>query len=116
MEDRLKEKKIEEMTKSCKNCVCNAVCDKKLDLKYFFDNHDCEYYQPKLPEGTVVLSSKQCVEIVQDNFNIGYERGSNETAEKILNLIETFCSDNEFIEIIKSVITKQFGVEIKEYE
>lgn len=45
-----------QITKSCKNCVHNVVCDKKLDLKYFFDNHDCEHYQPKLPEDSVVLS------------------------------------------------------------
>ena len=57
-----KENQFEEIAKSCKNCVCNVVCDKKLDLKYFFDNHDCEHYQPKLPKDSVVLSREELEE------------------------------------------------------
>lgn len=48
----------------------------------------------KLPEG-VTLSSKQCAEIVQDNYNIGYERGKTEMAEKIIKLVYSTLTDEE---------------------
>ena len=51
--------KEKQITKSCKNCVCNAVCDKKLNLRYYFDNHDCEHYQPKLLKDSVVISKER---------------------------------------------------------
>ena len=63
---------IEEMVKSCKNCICNPVCDKKLNLRYFFDNHDCEYYQPKLPEDSVANQKlfDEFVKFAKDKFNL----------------------------------------------
>ena len=66
-------------TPNCKTCdeksgspsCYNKTCAKRL--------YNAGYR--KIPEGSVVLTSKQCAEIVQDNYNIGYERGSKETAK-----------------------------------
>ena len=49
-----------------------------------------------------------------DQLNAKLDQSSKETAEKIIDLIKTFCPDKKFIEIVKGVIKKQFGVEIKD--
>ena len=82
-----KEKQTEEMVKSCKNCVHNVVCDKKLNLKYFFDNHDCEHYQPKLSKDSVVLSKEEWECLHNDYAKALYNARKNErkeTAEKFI--------------------------------
>jgi hypothetical protein len=75
----------------------------------------------KLPEDSVVLSMEEYKRLLDNAIRADMEyldnelaKASKETAEKILNLIETFCSDNEFIEIVKGVIKKEFDIEIKE--
>lgn len=47
-------------------------------------------------------------------YDDAYEKGSKETAEKIIDLIKTFCPDKKFIEVITRIISERFGVEIKE--
>lgn len=37
----------------------------------------------KLPENAVVLTVKQCMEIVEDNYDIGYNHARKETAKEI---------------------------------
>lgn len=128
-----KEKQIEEAAKSCKNCICNSVCDKKLDLKYFFDNHDCEHYQPKLPKDSVILSKAKyemltacsSYEGVIGKLKGEYIKGSKETIEKIFEILYQWL-DLENIEKYGFVtiqkfdflrkfreISKQLGVEIR---
>ena len=69
----------------------------------------------KLTKDSVVLSKEEYGSKLQDAYDNGLkwgtEWGSKETAEEILNLIKIFCSDYEFIEIIKNVITKEFGLD-----
>ena len=45
-------------------------------------------------------------------FNVDFTR--KETAEKIIDLIKTFCPDKKFVEVITRIISERFGVEIKE--
>ena len=73
------------------------------------------------------LSEKELAEKLK-NFNygiIGVDESSieiiptraeieKETAEKIIDLIKTFCPDKKFIEIITHIIRDRCGVEIKE--
>lgn len=47
-------------------------------------------------------------------YDDAYEKGSKETAEKIICLIKTFCPDKKFVEVITRIISERFGVEIKE--
>ena len=109
---------IEKMAKSCKNCICNAVCDKKLELKYYFDNHDCEHYQPKLPEDNIVLSKEEYGSKLQDAYDNGVEwgteLGSKETAEKIAKYLFSICILEDIPHCMEKYFKKQFGVEIKE--
>ena len=70
----------------------------------------------KLPKDSVVLSGEQCVEIVQDNYNIGYERGCKETAQKFYEFAKAwfeYYEQNDYFEEVKN-LAKQFDVEIKE--
>lgn len=68
----------------------------------------------KIPEDGVVLSGKQCVEIVQDNYNIGYERGSKETAKEILSYLIESGVVNTAPETIKMYFKENYGVEVEE--
>lgn len=51
---------------------------------------------------------------IADFGNYVQEQASKETAEKILDLIKTFCPNKKFIEIISHIIAERFGVKIKE--
>ena len=120
-----KEKQIMEMAKE----ICKIVNKKELKHCEIHCEVDClgiakglfKYYQPRLPEGSVVLSGEQCVEIVQDNYNIGYERGSKETAEKCFKEFKEICDlfFNRKIDCCEFMsryhnFAKQFDVRIKE--
>ena len=74
---------------------------------YFLETAKALYEQGyrKIPEGSVVLSGKQCVEIVQDNYNIGYERGSKETAKEIIEIIKEMDGAD------LNYIAQKYGVE-----
>ena len=98
--------------------------------------HECDFMAQRLikkgwvkpNEHSVILSGKQCVEIIQDNYNIGYERGSKETAEEILNteffIFETENRSEEYqkgyMQAVRECrsrrdeLSEQFCVEIKE--
>lgn len=84
-----KKEQINEMAKIMQKCYeKNGV----LNFKWFAESaYKC------LTKNNVVLSGKQCVEIIQDNYNIGYERGSKETAEKIITKIKQFLGGVETI-------------------
>ena len=121
----MKDKMIEEMAKNCKNCSHYKVCDKKLELKYYFDNHDCEHYQPKLPKDSVVLSRELYNEMVDDVkvskeklariIDSAKDKARKETAEKIYNFVERHIVDDAEVELmVKEWFKEQFGVEIKE--
>ena len=119
-----KEKRVEEMANIIENAFkvyfgANDLVEPE-DFPYQAKDLAKEllrYYQPKLPEHSVVLSGKQCAEIVQDNYNIGYERGRKEMAEKIMQdlkpLLEGFVHTDtgENLYVYKC---KQFVVEIKD--
>ena len=109
-----KEKQIEEMTKDLKENLRLCAGVKLLDHNVETIAYELsKKYQPKLPEHSVVLSGKQCVEIVQDNYNIGYERGSKETAEKILKWLKEHCAFAGFV-FVETYFREEFGTEIKE--
>lgn len=121
-EDLLKEKQIEEITKDLKENLRLCAGVKLLDHQVETIAYELSRkYQPKLPKGSVVLSGEQCVEIVQDNYNIGYERGSKEMAEKIINpLLDVEVIDEDYKQFFLDVCGKleeladKHGVEIKE--
>lgn len=97
-----------------------------------------EHYQPKLPEDSVVLSREEYKNlkhyenemyrlqgVVDTLTNEGWDildekeekirkAERKETAEKIIDLIKTFCPDKKFVEVITRIIAERFGVEIKE--
>lgn len=118
-------KQVEEIAKNLKELakIIRTILEDRTDIKYIPDldfpiaKEVLKHYQPKLPEHSVVLSGEQCVEIVQDNYNIGYERGSKETAEKILNEIDCIPTNevNELnhLRLLKINIAKQFNVKYK---
>lgn len=102
-------KQIEEKDKMyILNTILQEVKPLKLREKIYW--RIVEFINKKLPEDSVVLSGKQCVEIVQDNYNIGYERGSKETAEKIYKEYLCYILSLE----AKEEFAKQFNVDIKE--
>ena len=103
-----KKNQIEEMAKNCKNCICNAVCDKKLNLRYFFDNHDCEHYQPKLPKDSVVLSNEEYEKLQNENKRLFYQNCNLRIENKSLE-------ENLEIEALKSKeMTKGFIAKVRE--
>jgi hypothetical protein len=132
MED--KEKQIEEMA-NCKNCVHEDICQLRT---YSYCEEEvkekgCEHYQPKLPEDSVVLSREEYKLLFDIKKKFETADGDEitavsllmwlkeltaqerkEAAEKIIDLIKTFCPDKKFIETISHIISERFGVEIKE--
>lgn len=137
----MKDKMIEEMF----NDIAEIMCDCE-DKERFFRPHRYEYRKCymhtviqhivfflrnsdycKLPEDSVVWTKNQIISLEHEWYKIGYEKASNETAEKIfekiknkINELEKFYFDNGKIgyngltirELNK--LAKQFGVEIKE--
>lgn len=85
---------VEEMAK-----VIRPILENRTDIVFIPDLDKpiakklLKHYQPKIPEGSVVLTGNQCIEIVQDNYNIGYERGSKETARKFAEKIQDYLND-----------------------
>jgi len=111
-----KEKQIEEMARK----LNTYMYPRRLSCL-----EDCKDIVKFILEDRVVLSSKQCAEIIQDNYNIGYERGSKETVEKykvammlsIQEMQKYLELDEEQAKILyhhNSEIAKQFGDMIKE--
>lgn len=128
----------------CYNCIHFPLCFAQkggANLELASEN-DCYYYQPKLPEDSVVLSREEyerlkrvenekdrLYEIKIDLENQLIEKGwtdyegadeiekrvSKETAEKIHKKIkDSFLMDSNNRYALKLWIEQQFGVEIKE--
>lgn len=132
----------------CNNCVCKTVCYERASIEdiegykskamksweAYVKQYGCQYYQPKLPEGSVVLSMEECEahkkwlkELAKSNKEfekIGYEKGSKETAEKIYYKAEKkahfqdggyYDKDRYYLDMedLKEIL-KGLGVEIKE--
>ena len=107
-----KEKQIEEMAKTmrinicdnrnCKQCYYNGFGsnDDKYCKEYWYAKRLIDLGYRKIDKNSVVLSIKQCVEIVQDNYNLGYERGSKETAEKYFDMILTVIKELKSFETV----------------
>lgn len=75
-----------------------------------------KYYQPKLPEDSVVLSKEnydKLCHLAYFGYDDAYEKGSKETAEKFLQLAYDRCLEKSFIKKVEE-LAKQFSVEIKE--
>ena len=80
----------------------------------------------KLPKGAkvfiptdekyAILSKEEYERFCGQTINIAKVKAqsSKETAEKIIQLIKTFCPDKKFIEVITRIISERLGVEIKE--
>lgn len=118
--------KIEEMV-NCKNCVHQKMCIDKISCGVLTTDKDgylklkCNYYQPKLPEDSVVLSKKEYDKLKYQwiTDSDAYKKGSNETAANILKFFENCLSlyyPNGLIPygVFQKVIdnlAKQFSVE-----
>jgi hypothetical protein len=129
-------KQIEEMTK-CENCVHHEMCIDKISCGVLTADKDgllkleCKYYQPKLPEDSVILSREE----YDDMFSFKTTRGGfynildtvrkverKETAEKIwfrastiVNKTKHLVQGREYLHLdaLKEII-KQFGVDLGE--
>ena len=127
-----KEKQIEETIKEIAECNKESCKDCKIICTYYYAiKRFCELY---LPEDSVVLSRGE-YELLKNNldkgnygefengFSQGYEKGSKETVEKILDLLVPDCKacDENWHSgclclraTLAEKIAKQFGLEIKE--
>ena len=115
-----KEKQIKLLTKRISKIQNKGVKDIPIFTNIFIDNQELaeellKHYQ-LVDKKSVVLSGKQCAEIVQDNYNIGYERGCKETAQKFYEFAKAwfeYYEQNDYFEEVKN-LAEQCGVEIKE--
>lgn len=109
MEDKI----IEEMAEDLKTYLPNNwYWQKTVDTDtYFVARALYNLGYRKIPENSVVISQKEYKENLSLQYDIGYEVGSKETAEKIYTFVNSFGTHNweRFKEFIK-----QFGVEVKE--
>lgn len=136
----MKDKEIEGMQiRICNACKQYKKCDKELcTMSELVAKELSRFYQPKLPEDSVVLSKEKYSDylILQQNHefirekakelqadnerlykNLGKFKGlvSKETAEKIYDFVERYIMDDAEVELlVKQWFEEQFGVEIKE--
>lgn len=89
-------KQIEEMARE----ICNA--------KIVVENG----YQ-KVDKDSFVISREEYESDLTTQYDVGYEFGSKETAEKFLQLAYDRCLEKSFIKKVEE-LAKQFGVEIEE--
>ena len=123
-----KEKQIEEIQNALPHIEVIKAMYNDIDFaKYLYDK-DIR----KLPKDSVVLSKEEYENIYEQaeqnvlaNIADGgtscdwcikehEKKASKETAEKIIDLIKTFCPDKKFIETITQIIRERCSVEIKE--
>lgn len=102
-------KQVEEMTKIMqKHYERNGL----LNFKWF-----AESAYKYITKNNVVLSGKQCVEMIQYNYNMGYKHGSKETAEKIINKVRAMLwSCNTIREHDEYTITPNIGYLMKDVD
>lgn len=131
-----KEKQIKS---DCEKCIHDKVCyDCLMTDKCWGKDNNCEHYQPKLPEDSIVISREEKQEYenlvklliydkpiksrVYEFIKDTKEQSRKETAEKIFQRLfeEHSAFSNTDIVVIWQVkevlsdIAKEFGVEIKE--
>ena len=114
----------------CYNCIHFPLCFAQKGGANLELASDCCYYQPKLPEDSIVLSKEEyeritkelvteqrATEIAKEYF----EKIRKETTEKIFKMLISKLDSNQFLSgkrIIMEVdvenLAKQFDVEIKE--
>lgn len=133
-----KQQQIEEMAKVIDDRLIEArgwLGSMNRGKGYWIAQKLVENYQPKLPEDSVVLSReerqardyecynlgyevahkemlKDCIESNKKAKQIGYEKGSKETAKEILQLLYSYPHEYHEKKIIE--IAKQYGVEVEE--
>lgn len=124
----MKDKEIIEEMANCYKCVCKPVCMKTADINEkqmlswneYIKQYGCQYYQPKLPEDSVVLSREEYIDLSRNYVGEQVAQARKETAEKILKGVKKrtvnwigkigfFLTYEELDELVKSV-----GVEIKD--
>ena len=125
----MRDKEIEKMAKAMfqiKTGICFETDCELCDYKEHFDDHLCEHMliadhlynagYRKIDKDSVVFLKEEYDKLkyawITDSD--AYKKGSKETAEKIIDLIKTFCPDKKFVEVITRIISERFGVEIKE--
>ena len=80
----------------CEDCECNSKDKKEHDCQsYLVAKKLLEKYQPKIPEGAVVLTKEEHIQILKDlagsnkiAYASGYGKGSTETAEKFAEMLK----------------------------
>jgi hypothetical protein len=131
---------------NCNNCVHKAVCFERANIEdidgkeseamksweEYVKQYGCQYYQPKLPKDSVVLSREEYDKLqtdmrrltyqncnltienknLKEDFNIEILKGK-ETAEKILKDLKLLVPDNA-LGIVTRYFKEIIGVEIKE--
>lgn len=95
-----KQKQIEEMAKSCKNCIHYNICslwsttdiDEEESYKYCYGN-----YQPKIPEDAVVLTREESLQELRAFAKNVTERVRKETAEKFAERLKQDFDSIDYI-------------------
>ena len=138
---------IEEMA-NCDKCACKELCEsyKYIDFvnlpedllrhKEYVKKNGCRYYQPKLPEDSVVLSkeeyyelkqAKKLLEIVKEEINnladanikysIALENKDKDTTEKVIKKVREMLDNCETIyENDEHLITPNVGYLMKDVD
>ncbi len=128
---------IEEMARDLGELACLNKCTA---CKHYYNKYEVscvdmnfaeklfEQGYRKTPENAVVLTREEyyerekkiheqaqieSVEIYKDMLKVERAKARKETAEKIIDLIKTFCPDKKFVEAITRIIAERLGVEIK---
>jgi hypothetical protein len=113
------EKQIKLLTKRISKIQNKGVKDIPNFTNVFINNQELaeellKHYQ-LVDKNSVVLSKEEYGSKLQDAYDngvqFGKKWGSKETAEKIIDLIKTFCSDKKFVEVITRIISERLGVE-----
>lgn len=114
-------KHIEEMAKAIR-----PVLENRTDIGYIPDldkpiaKELLKHYQPKIPDGAVVLTMEEFDEFRQDQAEVKFlkkqiqDQARKETAREIVNFVAEHCDNESLVWLLDEFIAKQYGVEVEE--
>lgn len=113
-----KEKQIEEIAQcknsygiTCSDCDGKKACGRYILAKELIDKDSVVLMREEYEKGKQDYNYQIHRALVEEGR---VDKARKETAEKIIDIIKTFCPDKKFIETITHIIVERFGVEIKE--
>ena len=100
----------------CANCIHFPLCMAQkggMNLQLASVN-DCLYYQPQLPEGSVVLSRDELEQMVRAKMTAINNMAIITRKETAKELLEDFDNHGVYSQDYTNFMRKQFGVEVEE--